>query len=441
MSLKIYNSLSNKVEEFITIDESKVNMYVCGPTVYGYIHIGNARPVIFFDVVKKYLEFCGYEVIYASNITDVDDKIINKAIEENTTEKEIALKYTKAFLENVKSLGSDIPTIMPKATDYIGQMIEFISLLIEKEYAYAVDGDVFFRVNKLKDYGKLSNQVSQELNSGVRIDVNSKKENPQDFNLWKKTDKGIKWDSPFGMGRPGWHTECVVMNNDIFKKQIDIHGGGMDLKFPHHENEIAQCNALYSHDLSKYWMHVGRLDFSGAKMSKSLGNIISVNELSEVELEAFRLLIVSSPYRSNINYSVDLLNSYIKELDKLKRTYKQGMLHLDLASYESSDMDNFIISLFKEHMDNDFNTQNVMTEVSKIVKNINKFTRSNDLIELSKNLNTFKTIFDVLGVKFNYNKLDNSSKELYNSWVEAKSNKDFALADTLREELQAMGVL
>ena len=268
--LKIYNSLTNKIEEFKPIDGKNVNMYVCGPTVYDYIHIGNARPVIFYDMMARYLRFCGYNVTYASNITDVDDKIINKAIASNKTEKEIATIYENAYFEAVKKVGSNKPDLIPHATDYINEMINFIDELIKKGYAYESDGDVFFRVSKLADYGILSNQNRDELDSGARISVNEKKESPLDFALWKKTDVGIKWDSPFGAGRPGWHTECVVMNHNLFNDKLDIHGGGMDLKFPHHENEIAQSKALYNNNLANYWIHVGRLDLAGEKMSKSL---------------------------------------------------------------------------------------------------------------------------------------------------------------------------
>ena len=301
MALMIYNSLSNKLEEFKPINGNKVNMYVCGPTVYNYIHIGNARPVIFYDMLKRYLEFLGYDVTYASNITDVDDKIIKKAISLNKTEKEVATFYENAFFDATKMVGSKKPDLIPHATDYINEMIEFIEELLEKGYAYQADGDVFFRVSKISDYGVLSNQVSDDLESGARISVNDKKESPLDFTLWKKTTEGIQWDSPFGKGRPGWHTECVVMNHKLFGSMIDIHGGGMDLKFPHHENEIAQCEALYHNHLAKYWLHVGRLDLAGAKMSKSLGNCIYVKDLnSSKDGMILRSLILFSPYRSII---------------------------------------------------------------------------------------------------------------------------------------------
>ncbi|MDE5855711.1 MAG: cysteine--tRNA ligase, partial [Anaeroplasmataceae bacterium] len=326
MGLKIYNSLSNQIEEFIPIHQGKVNMYVCGPTVYNHIHIGNARPVVFYDMMKNYLEYLGYEVHYASNITDVDDKIINQAVAENKTEKEIAGYYEKCYFEAVEKLGSSKPEFIPHATEYIDEMISFIEELIKKEYAYEVDGDVFFRVKKIPNYGCLSNQVSEELEQGARISVNEKKENPLDFSLWKKTEVGIKWKSPFGEGRPGWHTECVVMNHKLFGNQIDIHGGGMDLKFPHHENEIAQNEALYHNSLAKYWMHVGRLEFEGQKMSKSLHNVIYVKDLENNKSGMImRMVLVFTPYRNNFSYSQEIFDQYEKIFDKWQRAYKQGL--------------------------------------------------------------------------------------------------------------------
>ncbi|MGM9971482.1 MAG: cysteine--tRNA ligase [Anaeroplasmataceae bacterium] len=436
MSLRIYNSLTNQMEEFIPIENNKVNMYVCGPTVYNYIHIGNARPVIFFDTLKRYLEFCGYEVCYASNITDVDDKIINKAIDENKTEEEIATRYAEAYFKNCADLGAKKPDVIPYATKYIDQMISFIKDLMDKGYAYENNGNVYFRVSKIKDYGILSNQIAEELNAGARIDVVEKKEDPRDFVLWKSTDKGIKWDSPFGLGRPGWHTECVVMNQDIFHKELDIHGGGMDLKFPHHENEIAQANAMYNNHLAKYWMHVGRLDMNGEKMSKSLGNVVRVNDITNHDdLMILRLLIVCSPYRSNINYNDDLFNQFKKEYEKIVRAFKQASILLDLNDISNQELCDDDIKEFKDYMDNDLNTQNVLSLVIKIVKDINQSLRSNELEVLSKKINTLKTIMSILGIELAYNKMTSEDKELYNNWNKAKKEKDYVLADSIREKL------
>lgn len=441
MGLRIYNSLTNKLEDFKPLDGNKVNMYVCGPTVYNYIHIGNARPVIFFDTLKRYLEFSGYEVSYASNITDVDDKIINKALEEGISEKEVATRYADVYFTNVKDLGAKKPDYTPYATEYIQKMIDFISELKENGYTYEVDGDVYFRVSKIDDYGVLSNQQAEFLDAGVRKSVDTKKENPRDFVLWKKTDKGIKWDSPFGVGRPGWHTECVVMSHDIYHTMLDIHGGGMDLKFPHHENEIAQCNALYHNHLAKYWMHVGRLDMNGEKMSKSLGNVVRVVDLSKEDLMILRLLIVTAPYRSNINYNDELLTQYKNEYQKITRAYKQAALKLDLASVEQKSCDNDYIEKFKEYMDNDFNTPNVLTLVQTIVKEINQLVRTADNDMLAIKTNTLKTIMNVLGVELNYNKLNEENKDLYNKWNALKKEKNFEEADKIRAILTERGIL
>ena len=436
MGLTIYNSLTNKMEEFIPQQENKVNMYVCGPTVYNYIHIGNARPVICYDMMRRYLKFLGYDVTYASNITDVDDKIIKKALEQNKTEKEIATFYENAYFDAVKEVGSTKPDLIPHATDYIAEMISFIQELIEKGYAYNVDGDVFFRVSKIADYGCLSNQVTEDLESGARISVDSKKESPLDFALWKKTDEGIKWDSPFGEGRPGWHTECVVMNHKLFGTGLDIHGGGMDLKFPHHENEIAQFEALYKTHLAKYWIHVGRLDLAGEKMSKSLGNVIYVKDLeSKKEGMILRSLILFSPYRSIISYSEDLKNQYAKEYDKWQRAYKQALYTLQYENKLTDKVNDSDISKFKEYMNQDFNVQNVLTLVNDIVKEINTSLRSNNYDETAIKLNTFKTIFDVLGINLFVEEMNEEQLDAYSKWMEARNNKDFETADIYRNKL------
>lgn len=442
MGLMLYNSLSNQIEEFVPVNGNKVNMYVCGPTVYNYIHIGNARPVIFYDMLKNYLKFLGYDVTYASNITDVDDKIINKALEENKSEKEIAKFYEDAYFDAVKKVGSFKPDLIPHATDYIGEMISFISELIEKGYAYEVDGDVFFRVNKIKDYGCLSNQVSEDLEQGARVNVNSKKENPLDFSLWKNTDVGIKWDSPFGAGRPGWHTECVVMNHKLFNGMIDIHGGGMDLKFPHHENEIAQCEALYNNHLAKYWIHVGRLDLSGAKMSKSLGNCIYVKDINTTkEGMILRCLILFAPYRSIISYSEELKAQYEKEYDKWQRAYKQALYELQYRGVDIKDVDDSYINSFKEYMNQDLNVQNVLTLITNIIKEINTTLRAKNYERLAIVVNTLMTIFNVLGINLFINPMTDEQLDVYKKWNDARINKDFDSADVFRNKLVEWKIL
>ena len=442
MALRFYNSLTNKVEEFIPQNGKKVNMYVCGPTVYNYIHIGNARPVIFYDMMKRYLEFLGYEVTYASNITDVDDKIINKALEQGKTEEEIAKFYEEQYWNAVEMVGSRKPDLIPHATAYIPEMISFINDLIKEGYAYGNDGDVFFRVGKIKDYGCLSNQVSDDLESGARIAVNDKKESPLDFALWKKTDKGIKWDSPFGAGRPGWHTECVCMNHKLFGEVIDIHGGGMDLKFPHHENEIAQSEAKYHNHLAKYWLHVGRLDLQGEKMSKSLGNVIFVKDLeSKKDGMILRSLILFSPYRSIISYSAELKEQYAKEYDKWQRAYKQALYTLQYNDIKGSMINESEINKFKEFMDDDFNVQNVLTLITDIVKEINVYTRSKDYDNLLLEVNTFKKILDVLGINLFIEEMNEEQLKCYKDWQDARTNKDFAKADIYRAKLLEWNIL
>ena len=442
MGLVIYNSLTNKLEEFKPLNGNKVNMYVCGPTVYGYIHIGNARPVIFYDMMRRYLKFSGYDVTYASNITDVDDKIINKAIEEGKTEKEVAQYFENAYWDSVKMVGSQKPDLIPHATEYIPDMIDFIKALENKGYAYQADGDVFFRVNNVKDYGCLSNQVTEDLESGARISVDSKKENPLDFALWKNTEVGIKWDAPFGAGRPGWHTECVVMNHKLFGDVIDIHGGGMDLKFPHHENEIAQAEACYGTHLAKYWIHVGRLDLKGVKMSKSLGNVIYVKDINSThDGMVLRCLILFSPYRSIIPYSMELFDQYAKEYDKWARAYKQALYTLQYEGKSTDKTDSNDIEAFKKYMDDDFNVQNVLTLVNEIVKSINTTLRAKDYDNLAIKVNTLKTIFDVLGINLFVNPMNEEQLDAYKKWQEARINKDFATADIYRAKLTEWNIL
>ena len=436
MGLKIYNSLTNKLEEFVPINEGKVNMYVCGPTVYNHIHIGNARPVVVYDMLKKYLEFLGYQVTYASNVTDVDDKIINAAIKQEKTEKEIASFYEDAYFKACEMVGSSRPDEVPHATEYIPEMIEFINELIEKDYAYVVDGDVFFRVNKIEDYGCLSNQVSEELDSGARISVNDKKENPSDFSLWKKTEVGIKWDSPFGAGRPGWHTECVVMNHKLFGGEIDIHGGGMDLKFPHHENEIAQSMALYHNHLAKYWMHVGRLELNGGKMSKSLGNVIYVKDLDSTRSGMImRMILVFTPYRNNFDYNENLVAQYDGVFTKWQRAYKQALYELQAKDAFTQDVCIDDINKFKEYMDQDLNVQNVMMLIEQIIKEMNVSLRSKNVIQLALKFNTLKIILDVLGINLFVNKMTEEQLDAYIKWNEARAAKDFEKADIYRNML------
>jgi len=434
--LKVYNTLTKQIENFKPIDKNKVSIYVCGPTVYSDIHIGNARPVIFFDVVKRYLKFIGYEVYFVSNITDVDDKIIEKAKELKIKEIDLTKKYTNHFLEMVSALGSYLPDHLPKATEYVFQMIEYILELIKKGYAYQTSKGVYFRVSRISDYGILSNQNLDELNQGVRILLDDEKEDPRDFSIWKITDEGLSYDSPFGIGRPGWHTECAVMNKEIFGKEIDIHGGGSDLKFPHHENEIAQTFAIDHHHLAKYWMHVGRLDLNDTKMSKSLGNIVLVKDLIlDYEPFAFRLLIISHHYRQQINYSEDLMIQFSKEYDKIKRSLKKAFLVISLAKSFTKDIDLNYMDQFRTLMNDDFNTPNVVTLIYDILKQMNK---ESDSMKLAVLYQTIKTILEVLGIMPLY-ELTDETLLTYRNWEQARNDKDYARADYLRSELSSKG--
>lgn len=441
MALMIYNSLTDKIEEFIPGDKNNIKMYVCGPTVYNYIHIGNARPVVFYDMLRNYLEYLGYKVTYASNITDIDDRIIREAAKQGITEREHARRIEKSFFEDCDKLGSRRPDLVPRATEFIPDMVEFIQKLVDKGFAYQSGTDVYFRVNEISDYGILSNQVQEQLNTGVRIEVDSNKENPFDFNLWKDTEMGIKFDSPFGAGRPGWHTECVVMNHKLFGDEIDIHGGGMDLKFPHHENEIAQSGALYGNHLSRYWMHVGRLDLDGEKMSKSLGNVITVRDLTPHQAIIIRMVLIFSPYRNNISYNETLYTQYEKEYEKWLRTVLGAQLQLNAYSKQTEEVNLEDMKLFETYMNQDLNVQNVLTLLQNIMKNLNIATRNNDYETMNVKLNTFLKIISIMGIRLDLPSIDEEVLQLYKEWQEARKMKDFESADRFRELLISKKVL
>ncbi len=444
--MKIFNSYTNQLEEFVPIHKGIVNIYVCGPTVYNYIHIGNARPVIFFDTVKNYFEFRNYKVKFVSNFTDVDDRIITKAIETGKSEKEITDKYIAAFLSDVKKVNSSTDYIQPRVTEYMDHIIDYIGTLIDKGFAYKIDGDVYFRVANVKDYGKLSNVKIEDLLVGARVDINDKKENPLDFTLWKKTDVGIQFDSPFGKGRPGWHTECVAMIDDVFKEQIDIHGGGSGLMFPHHENEIAQSKVLNNHSLARYWMHNGLLNIGESKMSKSEGKVILVKDLN-VNPNGFRLYTLSTHYRSPINFTDEALDVYVKEWEKILRTYSALFLKLDLSDnlYGNTKINPDLLVIYKEFltaMDNDFNTPNAITALQNLNKKANQLLRSNveDEVLLSA-LKLFDDFFKVLGLIPDKKPLSKEDKEIYLLWNKAREEKDFDNADKYRATLQQKGII
>ncbi len=437
--MKIFNTLTGKKEDFETIKEKELSMYVCGPTVYNYIHIGNARPVVFFDVVRRYFEYIGYKVNYVSNITDVDDKIILEAERLNIDEKTLTKVFIDAYKKDTGNLGSLLPTKMPKATDYVPHMIKYIENLIETGYAYHSGDAVYFRVNKVDDYGKLSNQVLEDLNVGARIEENYQKESPFDFVVWKSTELGMRFDSPWGEGRPGWHTECATMNQEIFKEEIDIHGGGSDLKFPHHENEIAQSEALHHHPIAKTWMHVGRLGMDNVDMSKSLGNIIWVKDLlQEYEYQAFRLMLLSHHYRQPINYSTDLMNQFNHEWQRIKRALKGVFVDMSIEHYDTVEYNNETLDRFKEQMEDDFNIANALTIVYEEIKMMNRAT------ELSAKARSYYTIIQmlsVLGISVEQKMLTEEDIRNYQDWQIARSEKRFNDADQIRIRLVEAGIL
>lgn len=433
--LKIYNSLSNKIEEFKPIHENKVNMYVCGPTVYDDIHIGNGRPVVFFDVVKRYLQYLDYGVKYASNITDVDDKIIDRAQKLHITEKELATTYTNNFFEIAKKIGGYNFDVTPHATNYIEEMIKFIGELIADGFAYKTQSGVYFRVDKIKDYGILSNQQVKDLKTGVRIDLETDKEKDYDFALWKNTEEGIKYHAPWGDGRPGWHTECVVMTNEIFGGEIDIHGGGFDLKFPHHENEIAQSVAKHDHHLAKYWMHVGRLDLANEKMSKSLGNDIKLKDLVETyNPNAYRLMLLAHHYRAPIQFSDDLIEQYQKAYDKISYTLNKWHFHMILNNIDENGLDHESIKSFEEFMNDDFATPRVITLIDKLIKDLNKDFKA-------ENYNTIILILNTLGLIPNILEVLDEDIENYKNWQQARLEKNYEKADIYRKPLLDKGFI
>ena len=445
MDIKFYNSLTNNVELFTPLEEGKVSMYVCGPTVYNYPHIGNMRPVVVFDILRRFLTYVGYEVTYVSNFTDVDDKIINQAIKEGKSEKELTEFYIAEFKRTVLAIGSQIPSITPKVTEYIQAIIHYIERLVELDAAYVRDGDVYFRVSKIKDYGVLSGIKVEDLIAGARVEENSAKESPLDFALWKKTDVGINWDSPWGKGRPGWHTECCVMIDTIFPRHfIDIHGGGYDLKFPHHENEIAQAEAMHGNKIARYWMHNAFVNFGDTKMSKSLGNVVYAKDMiDQYGGPVTRLVILNTHYRQPVNYTEETIEAAKQEINKMSFAYKQMNLALqangyDLNSFKPLFIDNFIASLA-----DDLNTANALMELYAIVKEANQLVRSREIdYERLGNISmTLKDMFWILGLDIERRVLTEDELNLYRAYLNFKKEKNFEKSDELRDRLVESGIL
>ena len=445
MNIKFYNSLSNSLEDFQTIQDKKVSMYVCGPTVYNYPHIGNMRPVVVFDTLRRFLTYVGYDVTYVSNYTDVDDKIIKAAKQEGKSEKELTDFYIAEFEKTVKGIGSQVPTITPRVTEYMDKIIVYIDNLVKIGAAYERDGDVYFRVEKIKDYGKLSGINVDDLRVGARIEENTQKESPLDFALWKKTEEGIKWDSPWGKGRPGWHTECCVMIDTIFPgDHIDIHGGGYDLKFPHHENEIAQAEATHGSKIAHFWMHNAFINFGNEKMSKSLGNVVLAKDMiAQYSGLVTRLVILNAHYRQAVNFTEETVKEAQQEAQKMQMAYKQAALKLQSNGVDLDAGKPVYIAKFIEALANDLNTANALAELYNVLKEINQAIRTKDA-DLNNLNNLFKTLTDmfyVLGLDIKFTKFDNDISHLYEEYLKSKENKDFAKSDEIRKLLIEKGVM
>lgn len=442
----IHDSLSGRKVLFEPIREGKLSLYCCGPTVYSDPHIGNFRPVVVFDQLVRYFKAIGYETTYVSNYTDVDDKIINRAKELGISEAELSEGVIAEFARLVKEVGSQIPDIAPRPTLMMGEIIDYVKRLVEKGYAYEADGDVYFRVRKVREYGALSGNTIEHLESGARIEPTSKKEDPLDFALWKKTEEGIKWDSPWGKGRPGWHTECCVMIDSIFRSQggfIDIHGGGFDLKFPHHENERAQSFAQNGNGLAHYWMHNGFIDIRNEKMSKSLGNVVLMKDVVEkYGGKAFRLMVLSTHYRSPLSYSEEKMEEAKAKLDSLLSTAKKAEIAISLSDGEMPSADPST-SVLLDRLSDDLDTPNALSLLYEEQKKVNQAIRlaSRDLGGLVESYRKFASSLALLSLKDSTFALSSDDKNLFMSYNEAKQAKDYARSDALRAELMARGLL
>lgn len=447
--MRLFNTLTNKKEEFKPIEEGKVSIYICGPTVYNHAHIGNTRPMIVFDVLRRTFEYLGNDVTFVSNYTDVDDKIIKAAKAEGITEKELTDKYIKAYEDVRAGLNIEDPTYKPRVTETMPEIIDFIQALIDKGYAYEVDGDVYFRVTKVKEYGMLSGIKVEDLIAGasdrtLSVD-DKKKESTTDFALWKKTNEGIQFDTPWSKGRPGWHTECVVMINKLFKDgKIDIHGGGQDLKFPHHENEIAQSMAYNGHPIANYWMHNQMINIDGEKMSKSLGNVLWAKDLIvEFGCNVFKWLMLSTHYRNPLNMTDDVIAGVRKEVSKVENATKNASLYLQVNHVPAHDYKKETVDAMVNALEDDLNTSLALTQVLDQVKVLNQVMRvrekDNDVI--ATEYATLVKMGDVLGFLFEGTKLSDEDIALYEQWNAYKKEKNFDEADRVRKELTERGIL
>ncbi|MGV3042720.1 cysteine--tRNA ligase [Staphylococcus rostri] len=452
--ITLYNTLTRQKEPFKPIEPGKVKMYVCGPTVYNYIHIGNARPAINYDVVRRYLEYKGFEVNYVSNFTDVDDKLIKRAQELGETVPEIADRYIKAFYEDTGALNVKPATSNPRVMDHMDEIIAFIKKLVDDGYAYESGGDVYFRTRKFDEYGKLSHQSLDDLKVGARIEQGENKEDALDFTLWKKAKPGeISWESPFGEGRPGWHIECSVMAFEKLGPTIDIHAGGSDLQFPHHENEIAQSECHNHAPFANYWMHNGFINIDNEKMSKSLGNFILVHDIiKEIDPDVLRFFMISVHYRSPINYNLELVEAAKSGLTRIRNSYEALLAREAVATdlvVEQSYMDQIdvILAQFEKVMDDDFNTANAITAWYDLAKLANKYLLEDNTATavIARFKEVFQIFSDVLGVPLQSAQaaelLDADVEALIEERNEARKNKDFARADEIRDQLKAQNII
>ncbi|WP_194192667.1 cysteine--tRNA ligase [Clostridium chrysemydis] len=453
--MKLYNTLTRKKEEFIPITKGEVKMYVCGPTVYNFFHIGNGRTFIVFDTIRRYFEYRGYKVNFVQNFTDIDDKMIKRANEEGITVKNVGDKYIKEYYTDADALNIERATTNPRATEFIGQIIKFVKDLIDKGYAYEVDGDVYFSTKKFEGYGKLSGQNIEDLQAGARINVDERKQDPMDFAIWKAKKEGEPaWKCPWGEGRPGWHIECSCMAKNLLGDTIDIHAGGMDLAFPHHENEIAQSEALTGEPFAHYWLHSAYVNVNNQKMSKSLNNFFTARDvLKEYDADVIRFLMLSCHYRVQLNYSKDLLDSARSSVERIYNAIGNLENLIDEVSREEMNEEEkaYLNSLDKyrqkyiEKMDDDFNTADAITAIFDLIKDTNTNITIDSSKELAKEaLSLIRELGAPLGMFQKSTKdaaLAEEVERLIEERQEARKNKDFALSDKIRDELKDRGIV
>ena len=443
--MKLFNTMTRKKEEFVPVEAGKAKIYACGPTVYNFFHIGNARPFIIFDTLRRYLEYSGLNVTFVQNFTDVDDKMIARASEENTTLKELGERFIAEYYKDAGALGIQTATVHPRATEHIQDIIHLVETLIQKGHAYESNGDVYFDVSSFGEYGKLSGQSLEDLMAGARIDVTESKKNPEDFALWKAAKPGEdSWDSPWGQGRPGWHIECSAMSMKYLGDTIDIHGGGQDLIFPHHENEIAQSEAATGKPFAKYWMHNGYINVDNEKMSKSKGNFFTVRDIAQkYDLKVVRLFMLSAHYRNPINFSEELIMQAASAMARI-RNCRDNLKHIASAGVSGKvDVVKDICALenrFKEAMDDDLNTAGAIGVIFEYIRDINlAFEENKDAKSAADALKALDTILDVLGLVPEEESIPEEIKVLAQKRQDARNARNFAEADALRDQITAMG--